>query len=419
MRTAQVRAVGTAFLRARPLVVAPIALINAALLRASGAPPEQRVAIASGMAVMLALFVAERAWLRRRKVGERWLLSSLALTVLGLSLACALSGGPGSPFLPLVLAPIVVSFAAFGRGPATRGMLAIAVGAAAALTIAPAPFPPIPAPDVTWMALIAFVGAVALAYAGVGGLSGAYLQSARVLDRMRLSTLEEAASRMRATEQVGAKVAHELKNPLAAIKALLQMALAKEADPRAQKRLGVALSEVNRMAEIVGDYLAFARPLSDLKKERVGLLGIARDVVDVLEARAEKAGVSLSAAGQDPVVFADPRRLREALLNLADNALRATPSGGEVILRVEAEDTEVRVAVEDTGRGLPEIVARDPGAPFVTTREDGTGLGLTLARAAATQHGGNLTLRSRHGGGTIVTLSLPGQLGQPAPPGEP
>jgi len=229
-----------------------------------------------------------------------------------------------------------------------------------------------------------------------------------VLERMRLGTIEEAASRMRATEQVGAKVAHELKNPLAAIKALLQI-LRDRVDDKGQKRLEVALGEVDRMDGIVRDYLAFARPLADLELAVVDLRALADDVANVLVDRAELAGVRLVTTGTVVHVTGDARRLREAMFNLADNAIAATPAGGSVVIDVATAGGGARVSIEDTGSGLAPELATAPA--FTTTRPEGTGLGLTIARAAISQHGGELGFAARPSGGTIATITLPAEPG--------
>jgi signal transduction histidine kinase len=407
LRRAQVRAVGAAFLRVRPFVVAPVALANAALLASADAPALQRASLGGAIGAALAVFSVEAWLLRRRVVGERWLFASLALTLVALASGCALSGGGTSPLVPLLAAPLAVGVAAFGRTARTLALLAVALGAFAGVAALPAgvPFPPVPADVARFMALASFAAMLALVWAGVGGLVEAHQRTADVLDRMRAATLEEAASRMRHTEQVGAKVAHELKNPLAAIRALLQLLGRNEADERTRKRLDVALAEADRMDAIVGDYLSFARPLSELDPHPVDLTELARDVVAVLEARAEASGVRIEARGEPAPMVADPRRLREALLNLAANAVAATPRGGHVALRVDGGEREVRVIVEDTGAGMPEAIA--VGTPFVTTKEGGTGLGIVLARAAVAQHGGTLAFAPRPGGGTIATATLP------------
>lgn len=410
LHAAQVRAVGTAFLRARPLVVAPIAALNLLLMSASGAPLDQRIALGAGIALALLLFMLERWWLGRAVIGVRWLAVSLASTSVMLAGACAVSGGLSSPIFPLSLAPVVVAAAAFGRSVLTIATSGLSLALAGVLALLPTgtPFPPIPAPYDRAMTVVAVGGLLLLAYAGVAGLVGAYVRAGEVLDRMRLATIEEAASRMRATEQVGAKVAHEIKNPLAAIKALLQL-LRDRIDDTGRKRLEVALGEVDRMDAIVRDYLAFARPLADLELGSVDLALVAGDVVSVLEDRARLANVALAARGGSGPVRADARRLREAIFNLVDNALAATPPGGRVTIEVTAVPGGAEVAIEDTGTGIAPELATAPA--FTTTRAEGTGLGLTIARAAIAQHGGTLHFRSRPGGGTMARMTIPADPG--------
>jgi signal transduction histidine kinase len=417
VRAGQLRAVGTGFLRARPLVVAPVAIANAALLAASGAPIAQRIALGAGFGLALALFSIERWMLRHRVVSERWLAASLALTTLLLASGCALSGALDSPVLPLLVTPAIVATAAFGRARITLASYALTLVAVGALVLLGphAPWPAVPAPWAHAMTAVAIAGLLALAYAGVAGLIDAHARTGQILDRMRLATIEEAASRMRATEQVGAKVAHELKNPLAGIKALIQLVRGGELSAKAAERLGVALGEIDRMDGIVRDYLAFARPLADLEPAPLDVRGIADDVASVLAARAELAGVALTAAGAAPPIEADARRVREAIYNLVDNALAATPRGGRVAIEVTAERGGVRVTIDDTGPGIAPEIAAGLGAPFLTTKPEGTGLGLTIARAAIAQHGGTLALESRAGtardpGGTRAMIYLPHHL---------
>jgi signal transduction histidine kinase len=406
IRSLQIRAVGASFLRARPLVVAPVAIINAILMSLSDATASHRAALGGAFGIAIVLFLVERWWVQRHHVTERWLAISLLLTVVLLLIGCALSGGLASPMVPLVLAPIVIAAAGFGRSWATVAISAVAFVLVGALAFVPPdlPFEPIPDPWRRAMLVTSFGGLIALCYAGVAGLVGAYVRTSEMLERMRVATLEEAAGRMRATEQVGAKLAHELKNPLAAIKALLQI-LRDRVDDKGTKRLDVALSEVDRMDGIVRDYLSFARPLADLELAPVDLRRLADDVVSVLVDRAQLAKVTLLASGPSLSITGDSRRLREALFNLADNAIAATPAGGTVELIVATAKRGARISVEDTGSGMPPELHDAPA--FTTTRPDGTGLGLTIARGAITQHGGELTFSARPGGGTIASVLLP------------
>ncbi len=113
--SAQLRAVGTAFLKKRPFIVAPGIGLGVTMFVLAGVPNEQLASLGPSLCSMFGFFCVE-AWIcRSREVSARWLAWSLHITLLGIALACAMSGGVRSPFVPLALAPVVVSFAAFGR----------------------------------------------------------------------------------------------------------------------------------------------------------------------------------------------------------------------------------------------------------------------------------------------------------------
>lgn len=415
VRAARVRAVGTGFLRWRPFIVAPVALGQGLALARADVPAAQRVGLALAMAATLALFIAEALVVRRRVVTERWLFASLAITAAAIALGLVMSGGLASPLLVLVLAPVVVAFAAFGRRAATLRLLVGAVAAVVAIGAAgqlgQLPWGAVPEPMVGWMRLIAFAGTAALAWSGVARLADAYADAGAELEALRRAAIEEGASRLREREQVSAKVAHELKNPLAAIKALVQLERGRltEGD-RSALRLGVVLGEIDRMEALVRDYLGFSRPIAALRREPLEALGLVRDIVSLLAAKAEAAGVDLRVSGEAGSLMADRARLREVLFNLADNALHATPAGGSVEIAYARDGATHRLRIADRGPGLDPIIAaafESGQSAYLTTRPGGSGLGLAIAKAAVEQHGGRLRFSPREGGGTVALIELP------------
>jgi signal transduction histidine kinase len=233
---------------------------------------------------------------------------------------------------------------------------------------------------------------------------------------LREERVSEAIAQLRRLQSVGAKVAHELKNPLASIKGLCQLVARTPESERTQERLTVVASEISRMETILNEYLSFSRPLEDIRPEAIDLNVLARDVLDVLDGRAVGAGVSLALEGSAPTVQGDPRRLKEALINLVSNAIEATPNGGSVALRVRGTTAGVQLDVQDSGRGIsPEDLER-LGTSFFTTRPNGTGLGVVLAQGVITQHGGSLAYASAVGKGTTATIKLPlGAAARPEP----
>ncbi|MBA3499071.1 MAG: HAMP domain-containing histidine kinase [Deltaproteobacteria bacterium] len=241
----------------------------------------------------------------------------------------------------------------------------------------------------------------------VGKLSIVASRASESVAYLREEQFDTACTQMRRLQGVGAKVAHELKNPLASIKGLCQLVARTPESERTQERLAVVSSEISRMETILNEYLSFSRPLEDIKPETINLAVLAQDVLDILDGRAVQAGITLSLEGSAQPVQGDPRRLKEALLNLASNALEATPNGGSVKLRVRSTAQSVMLDVVDSGRGIPPEDLERLGAPFFTTRPNGTGLGVVLAQGVITQHGGSLAYVSTPGKGTTATISLP------------
>lgn len=415
---AQLRAVGTAFLRARPFIVAPVALGQGAILATADVPSAQRLALGVAIAAMLALFTVEAVLVRRRLVNPRWLFGSLALTAAGIALGILLSGGVSSPLLVLIMAPLVVAFAAFGRRPRAAwllvGVLLAVVGVGLCEVAGVLPWTGLPEPAVGAMRLVAFAGAVALAWTGVARLAGAYAEAARQLAGLRLEAVAAATTRLREVEQMSAKVAHELKNPLAAVKALLQLEAQRETSERGARRLGVALGEIDRMEGLVRDYLAFARPLAELRREPVAVGELVADVATLLVAQATRRDVGVvvqASSGGGPSAYpADRARLREALFNLLANAVEASPAGTSVTVELAVVGPDLRITISDRGPGIPARIASALAigeSAFLTTRPEGTGLGLAIARAAILQHGGRLAFLARDGGGTVACIELP------------
>jgi len=255
----------------------------------------------------------------------------------------------------------------------------------------------------------------------VGKMTRAASKAGYSMACLREERLSDAEAQLRRLQSVGAKVAHELKNPLASIKGLCQLVARTPDSERTQERLAVVSSEISRMETILNEYLSFSRPLEDLRPEALDVTAIARDVLDFLAGRADQSGVTMTLDGGVTTVHGDSRRLKEALINLVSNALEATPSGGTVALRIRNGGGAAVIEVRDTGRGIaPEDLERI-GTSFFTTRPNGTGLGVVLAQGVITQHGGTLTYASTLGQGTTATITLPvkpaamSALDQPSP----
>ena len=325
--------------------------------------------------------------------------------------SAALTGGVHSPFLPGAALPAIVGLLFFGPQAVSRwmalgnGLLIIAMVSLPPDIVGPA----LPTAHYAIAIVIALAWNLFMLHLLVGKLSVVASRAGESMACLREERLSDAEAQLRRLQSVGAKVAHELKNPLAAIKGLCQLVARTPDSERTQERLAVVASEISRMEQILGEYLSFSRPLEDIKPEPIELGALARDVLDVLDGRAQQAGVALSLEGSANAVQGDPRRLKEALINIVANAIEATPNGGSVALRIRDAKDGASLEVRDSGRGItPEDLER-LGTSFFTTRPNGTGLGVVLAQGVITQHGGSLSYVSTVGKGTIATVTLPAE----------
>lgn len=220
---------------------------------------------------------------------------------------------------------------------------------------------------------------------------------ARIVRMEKLAVLGEFAT----------TIAHEVRNPLAAVKTTVQALSRREADARRLQLLSDVESEIDRLARVVSQLLDFGRPRPPVAED-VGVRDILRRVMLLLEPEADKRRVALSAQGDiDVVIVADTDHVVQILLNLGMNALQASQEGGAVVLRATRESSMAVLEVSDQGHGIPGDVLPRVTDPFFTTRTKGMGLGLSISRQLAEINGGRLDIRSTPGSGTSVRVFFP------------
>jgi signal transduction histidine kinase len=238
------------------------------------------------------------------------------------------------------------------------------------------------------------------------------------LGTRREELCSESEDRTREIEGAAARLAHELKNPLASIKCLSTHMARGHLDPKTAQRLAVVAEEADRLTAIVDGFLSLSRGLGELTVVSTRPFEIARELKLLLDIRAREAGVTLEVAGSpEAEVHADSRKIRRVLFHLVVNAVQASTSGQTVTIDVGPAcpvTGKTSIKVIDHGEGMsPEVLERVK-RPYYTTREGGTGLGIAVARALVEQHGGQLVFASTPGRGTAVTIELP----RSPPPGE-
>lgn len=204
---------------------------------------------------------------------------------------------------------------------------------------------------------------------------------------------------------------HELRTPLANLSMELELALRqKRSEAQLRAALQSAASESSRLDRLASNLLMLARTtdgLLPIKREPVDLAALIRDTTATFAARAASGGVALkSHSDVDGPVAVDPVRVRQALTNLLDNALRVTPHGGTVTAAASATPTDVTVSVVDSGPGFELELADSAFGLFVRGRgeqrsPDGAGLGLAIVAAVAEAHGGRATIDATESGSTV------------------
>jgi heavy metal sensor kinase len=234
---------------------------------------------------------------------------------------------------------------------------------------------------------------------------------AETLNEM-LARLEEAFDRVR---RFAADAAHELRTPLTALKGGIEVALRAARSPEEYRRvLEESLEEVNRLIRVAEDLLLLTRatPGRTLARERVALEPLVVEVLELGARLAHGTGVVVRLGTVEPFeVLGDAGAIRSALLNLVENAVKYTPSGGKVEIALARDGQEALVTVEDTGIGIPPADLERVFEPFVrleaAAATPGSGLGLAIARGVAVAHGGSLTVQSTPGAGSRFTFRLP------------
>lgn len=202
-------------------------------------------------------------------------------------------------------------------------------------------------------------------------------------------------------------IAHEIRNPLAAIKTSVQALARRESDPKRAQLLEEMEGEIDRLGRVVSDLVDFGRPRPPAPGV-VPVRDLARRISATIEPEAQARGVHFSCQGNpDLELWADPDHLQQIILNLALNAVQATPAEGAVILRATAEGEQVAIEVRDTGCGIPAELLGRVSDPFFTTKTKGVGLGLSISRKLCELNGGQISIDSAPGHGTVVRVLLP------------
>jgi signal transduction histidine kinase len=343
---------------------------------------------------------------------------ALAVDLLLIFALLYLTGGGASLFYLLFVPLLPVNAYYFGPWMGFAGAIVAGLLYAAAAALA--------ADWVGWNAVIILIGLVGLPALAVGMVANRERRARAEVERLNaeltgtLTRLQGAqaelvvAERMATVGRLSLKVAHEVRNPIAAIELNAELVgdLVKErggADMEEAATLVTAIREqVNALDAITEEYLAFARfPRPQYDEDSVNEMVAA--LVEFVRPVAARQGSTVEATTDQtvPPMAIDRTLLRQSILNLVKNGLEALGRGGKLTVSTRRVDDHVEIAIQDTGPGIASDVGERLFEQFFTTKPQGTGLGLYISRQIIEEHGGTLRWESAPGAGTTFTATLP------------
>ena len=233
-----------------------------------------------------------------------------------------------------------------------------------------------------------------------------------IKDITQIARMEEQlrrADKLSAIGMLAAGVAHEIRNPLTGMKMITQILEDDyEADDPKREPLGIIQKEINRLEGIVGNLLGFAKP-SKFTITKVRIEDIINDCHTLIQNQLKKQHInySITIEGESPVINGDPNQLKQVFINIMTNSVQAQPNGGILEVKIHNQDNWVITELKDSGYGIPQDKLKEIFNPFMTTKDDGTGLGLPMAQRIVEEHEGRIEVRSELGKGAVFSVWLP------------
>jgi signal transduction histidine kinase len=230
--------------------------------------------------------------------------------------------------------------------------------------------------------------------------------------------LQQNDMHLRRFNEVAAGVSHEVKNPLnvlsvAAQKILKKLSGQSGSDPEVYKWASYTKHEINRINNILEEFVKFAK-FPEPQFFENDITGVIKEVADLISENAKISGVTIKLSLQEnvPIFRFDARQLKEVLMNLSKNAVQAMKNGGMLEIKTAVADEKVFIHVTDTGEGISENNLDKIFTSFFSTKEGGLGLGLPIVQKIIESHGGKISCTSHSGKGTTFEIILPVKRGQ-------
>lgn len=249
--------------------------------------------------------------------------------------------------------------------------------------------------------------------ASVAAGASVALENAHLSRQLRNSeAVLERANRLSSLGMLAAGIAHEIRNPLVAVKTFLDLLPQRSGDQEFMTNFrDLSLNELRRVTDLITDLLALGKSAAT-ERRSVELAPIVEPIARLMDSTARKRGVEIVSSIQPslPTVRADPDQVKQIVLNLVLNAIEASPPNARVTVGVRTPRTghdRVIIEVRDEGAGIPPDKLKTIFHPFFTTKETGTGLGLALVHQMVIEHGGEIVVESEPGRGSVFRVTLP------------
>ena len=217
------------------------------------------------------------------------------------------------------------------------------------------------------------------------------------------------AEKLSSLAVLSAGLSHEIGNPLAAIKVVVQAMESELNLSGNQKRFSERIiTEVNRLNSFLRTFSDFARP-TEKHVTTIDPVKILKEVLFWINKKASNQGISIDYRdnGAIPMIKADPQQIHQVLINLILNAMDATPNEGKITISTKLDGAYIKIKIADMGKGMPPEIIERIFDPFFTTKPTGTGLGLSIAHKIVHDHGGEINVLSEEGKGTTFEVMLP------------
>lgn len=243
------------------------------------------------------------------------------------------------------------------------------------------------------------------------GVSSGYTLIFQDLTEMKkLESELRLKDRMAAVGELSAGIAHEIRNPLAAIAGSVQVLKGSQSlTPQEQRLMSIVLKESERLNKSISDFLRFVRP-QEKRAVEFDVAASLSETLDLLVNSSElhaRHEIRREIAPPSLAILGDADQIRQVFWNIARNALQAMPNGGVLTVRTKVDNGAYNITFADNGRGMSYADIQRLFQPFRTNFPSGTGLGMAISYRIVQEHGGRIEVSSREGSGTSITVSLP------------